>query len=752
VSIGSTVGCLLRVAYHIGQSNADLKPSSYPTYLAILNKIMSRWLIAALWITFSFTPQCFCAAAGNYHPSTFPRQSGRDPLEFRSGVIVFVLNGTTWKELRSSELRNISAFLEGASLGLMNTKGPEDSDPKSVWVTLGAGRGAAAGVEQAEIEPKIGGPVRVTNFSAIVRMNQRASTQASPGLLGDLLRAGQIERTLVKSDLSPDMSPALIADTKGEIPRVEYHSVGGLAGTAGHSGPSDLALLSEGRGLILISLTLPSGSVEGAYPKIGMVSAARKRSLFEADRLMGKIMASSADDDAIVLLSPSCPRFRDWRIRTLAPIAIRGGGFTSGLLGSYSTRQAGLVANVDFAPTALTLFQEQTPVEMVGRPLYRKSSPAPLESLDALDRQTAATYRLRWEVTPLFSAIGVGILILLTALLCFAQGTAARWSRGFALLLSLCAASPLGLFLAGALPLERSSAYLLATLGLAALVAGLAGRARPFPAAFGTICLITAAAVWTDMLRGAPLMYRSVLGSDPIISGRFYGLGNHEAGLFVAAVLPAAGIMLDCVQGPLSRGRLLLVWLFVGLAVLCLGASFGGANWGQGLAAAVAALAFWLLLSPAQTRGKRLLWALSLLLAAGALFIAIDLLLPQTRQSHLAALVHQTLAEGAPAFAAVVRRKIALAIRVSTYSPLLLLGIPLLIAMIVLPLRPPRRLVEITEEHRPFAFSLAACGMGAVAASLLNDSGIVSGIAMISLPVVGFIWLALEATRESFGN
>ena len=58
----------------------------------------------------------------------------------------------------------------------------------------------------------------------------------------------------------------------------------------------------------------------------------------------------------------------------LTPLIAVGPDFPPGLFTSPTTRRTGLVANIDFAPTVLSLFHVQPPRVMTGRPMSAKTS------------------------------------------------------------------------------------------------------------------------------------------------------------------------------------------------------------------------------------------------------------------------------------------------------------------------------------------------------------------------------------------
>jgi hypothetical protein len=242
-------------------------------------------------------------------------------------------------------------------------------------------------------------------------------------------------------------------------------------------------------------------------------------------------------------------------------------------------------------------------------------------------------------------------------------------------------------------------------------------------------------------------MRRSIIGYDPIIGERFYGLGNVEAGVFISTLILFVGSLLATTSKARAKSAVLPAAFLIGLAIFCIGASSAGANWGQGVSAAILGASFYILLAPPGERKKKLLFAPLLILAAAGLFVAIDFLLPLSQQSHLAYSVRLTSEHGTPAFFAIALRKLAMAWRVFTYSPLVPLGLVFFAIVIFLPLHPPPRLAKVLYNYPAFAAALAACGIGAVAASVMNDSGIVAGLSMAVFPLLALIYAAWEGIR-----
>jgi hypothetical protein len=671
-------------------------------------------------------------------------------------VIVLVVDGATWQELRAPDLPNFPRFLDSAAVGLMNTKNYADPDPLSVWVTLGAGRGAVAQAQdfsifsartipasKEESSKSLLSPAVMLQWQPLVDANQLASTQAIPGLLGETLKQSPTAAVCLLQ-AAAGIGPACLfaADKDGHIPA--FLDISRETEPFQHKALRAILKQTDYR-LVIVN----AGLFKRVHPEIYPLPAPAQEhaQLQRIDRLLEDILSLAGPRDLVVLLTPSCPNYSNREVRTLAPIALRGPGFGPGVLISPSTRRCGLVSNVDFAPTVLTFLHQPVPEEMIGRALSVHPSPTRLAQIDRFDRQMAATFRVRYEMG---RTLGRPAAMLLLALL-MVRFVWRKQEFSHKLLVNYLLwlfAAPVAIMLVGGLFLVPNAVtYALGVAVLAIVIALLSARFYRENAP-GAICLFTAIAFLVDIVSGANLMVRSVLGSDVIVSGRFYGYGNHEAGLLISAALLAAGMLL----GKNTGMRRTLGWLLLCITALAIGAPILGANWGQGLSAAIAGLALWFLLAGRAARQQRLLLAVGLFLLTAAAFIIIDLLQPASGQSHLGLLIRDITQQGPGALTAVVKRKLGLAIYLSRLGLLLPVSIVVFATLIVIPLRPPRRLRPVFESRPAFALAIAACGIGALAASVLNDSGVISGLAICYYGFISLLYLGFASNHEATGH
>ena len=147
-----------------------------------------------------------------------------------------------------------------------------------------------------------------------------------------------------------------------------------------------------------------------------------------------------------------------------------------------------------------------------------------------------------------------------------------------------------------------------------------------------------------DVLLGSGLQLASVFGQNPVVGGRFYGLGNTSFALYGLAVLVVVGWVAASGRSRRASAGLALAVLVVALAVEALpasGADFGGPP----------GLLLGGLVVIATAAGVRLTWARVLLAVVGAGLLAalvavLDWLRPAGSRTHLGEFVESVVVGG----------------------------------------------------------------------------------------------------------
>jgi hypothetical protein len=226
-------------------------------------------------------------------------------------------------------------------------------------------------------------------------------------------------------------------------------------------------------------------------------------------------------------------------------VAMAGRGF-DGNLTSDSTRQRGLVLSTDLAPTVLERLGVPIPSQMSGRGIRAEGDPD-WPALLSLEHRLSQIGLRRGPV------VGVGVLawIVLALVSSLAFGERAARLALPALAIS-CALMPAVLLLTAALEPTRTVERLIAGLGAPALAAVLLILLSRY-AALAAACGITVLAYTADLVAGSPLTSVSLLGPNPGLGVRFYGIGNELEATLAALTLIGVGSALTAWM-PITTG------------------------------------------------------------------------------------------------------------------------------------------------------------------------------------------------------
>jgi hypothetical protein len=257
------------------------------------------------------------------------------------------------------------------------------------------------------------------------------------------------------------------------------------------------------------------------------------------------------------------------------PIGIAGPGF-HGDLTSDTTRTNGYVTSTDVAPTILEFFGAAVPDQMIGQAIRSEGSvdPAAIEARGA--RMAVVSSRrgpvIGWSL--LAWVLALGLVVLLARPL---APVAVRLT-GLAVVYL-----PVLLLVGAALEPAQWPETLLVMLG-APLLAAITLAALCDYRALAVAAGIAVAAYALDAILGSPLSALSLLGPNPGLGVRFYGIGNELESLLSVLVVGGIGAGLAGFAPRLSPGRCAAVFLVVGL--VCAGI-FASGEFGADVGAAI---------------------------------------------------------------------------------------------------------------------------------------------------------------------
>jgi len=390
-------------------------------------------------------------------------------------------------------------------------------------------------------------------------------------------------------------------------------------------------------------------------------------------------------------------------------IGIAGRGF-GGNLTSDSTRLDGYVLSTDLAPTILQRFGLAAPSQMSGQAIRSEGAVDPGAIVSLGDRLAVISHR-RGPV------IGFSLLVWLVALglaIALTQGRAAR--AGVRMMGLSVVYLPLVLLLGAALESSQGAEQLLVMLGAPLLgVATLArlGGYRALALASGLVVLAYA----VDVVAGSPLTSLSLLGPNPGLGARFYGIGNELEALLAVLVVAGAGAALAGFLSRLSPRGCAAAFLATGLASASVfAAGRFGADVGAAIVlpvgAAVAAAAI------AARRRRTVLLAAAAPLGALALLALVDLV--TGANAHLTRSVLD--AGGLGDLADVAQRRLQLSAH-SFARPVVLVFLPPVAAAALLAMARRDRLRAWLSGSPAMRAGLLGALAATAAGTLANDSG-----------------------------
>jgi hypothetical protein len=374
-----------------------------------------------------------------------------------------------------------------------------------------------------------------------------ARANAAPQLLRPGLLAAQIPEGAAYAGIEglDDIDGVVAAERTGHISAISLGSAPTLL--------ARLAALREQRRFVVADLP---GDAQG-------------------DRDLRTLDAERTPGELLIVLQRASGRPGDGHELLWAALAgLSGGGGRE--LSSQTTKQRGLIAAVDLAPTILRrLGLRAIPPDMRGEPITTAGS---LESQSL----SALMARLRVVAGRRLKALGILLCAWLALLLASAIPSPARsllsgaWAMRAGALGVLW--TPVVVLITAAL--EPSAAVEYATIAVGCLMLGaLTDVLLRWPHALLAPAIVGVLALLVDALAGTQLLMRSLLGPDPILGARFYGIGNELKSGLAVLVLAALAAALHPAQ-PGRRAVLAVAGTGIALGVVegsaRIGAGVGG--------------------------------------------------------------------------------------------------------------------------------------------------------------------------------
>ncbi len=561
----------------------------------------------------------------------------------------------------------------GFSPGLMSA-GLGTVTPTQTYLDVGAGNRAFNTLYDTELEPAPEAELGCRAWlKRAVERAESAPDEIEPGLLVERLQQGGFGAV----GQGPTACPLGIDLTGGF-----FNSIG------------------EGKGL-LVDSTAP---------------------LAEAARLARTAAAAKNSNLVIAIATPT------GRTDDPVPLGIAGPGF-DGDLTSDTTRTDGYVTSTDIAPTILDHFGLDVPSQMSGQPIHTEGSvdPAGIESRAA--RMAVVSHR-RGPVIG-FSLLAWVIAAALLALL--SRGALAPLAVR---LLGLSVIYlPLMLLAGAALEPAEYPEMLVVMIAAPALAALTLWALRGYRA-LAVAAALTVCAYAIDAIVGSPLSALSLLGPNPGLGVRFYGIGNELEALLAVLIVGGIGAGLAGFAPRLAPNRCAAAFLAIGLVFAAI---FASGEFGADVGAAIVFPAGVAAAAVAVTHGRRrwIVLVVAIPLAVVGLLALADLV--TGANSHFTRSVLD--AGGLNSLGDVAQRRLELSGHSFT-RPVLLAALPIVAALAFLAWWKRDRLNAWVRDFPAMRAALIGAVVATVVGTLANDSGalLLEIGASYLLVLVGWAW------------
>lgn len=555
-------------------------------------------------------------------------------------TVLIGTGGITWTDVSEKATPNLWQLLRDGSSAAMSIRSVETNTcPIDGWLGLSAAnRAAAPRTGTGTVQERPCSPIGEPKGGVIPDWD--SFTQAAAGRKFDS-KLGLLGEAAAKSDvcIKPVGPGAAVAAALPE-------------GTADRYSPyADATLLVDMNTCPVTivdvgSVRDPDDIAAGEKP----VEGTRTAQIAAIDKRIGDVINAAPGGADFIVASLS-----DAGVTERLRLAVaRGPQYGPGQLNAPSTRQPGLIQAQDLPATLMSLTGIKAPGGLGGTTLT--SDPAPDNSekraadrLQKLVDYDLASHEVHSLVPPFFNTFAYGQLVIYLLVFLVWKGKIGgpdtrRRVLGIVRVVAVAAASvPASTFLANLLPWWRFPIPMLsivAAVGLfVALIAYAAlrgpwGRAALGPLAF--VAAVTVAVLAGDILTGSRLQQSSLMGLQPVVAGRFYGMGNVTFALFAtSAILLATAVSSYLVTHRRPRVAAAVV-LAIGVGTVIIdGAPFWGAD-GGGPPAFIPGIAYLIL----SILGLRMTWQRVGLIGLGsvALFFAVaflDWLRSPDDRSHL---------------------------------------------------------------------------------------------------------------------
>ena len=686
----------------------------------------------------------------------------------KSKVVILLISRVDYDDLR--DMSNVSELIDKGYIGLMNTRASGRYSEIKSYATLGWGTRAEA-LEDTLVFDSINDETKdiyyrrvgraleshegIINIAInkLIQQNIKAEFKAVPGTMGELLRKNGYKTAVIgnsDTDVITSRPVGFIAmDSRGYI---DYGKVNDDILMEDANSPFGIrtdydALLSEfqihhQKSNLTVIDTGDMSRLEAYRVNLNSDTYKNHKSAImnNINDFIGDLLEKIDFAETRLIVVTPYPSEASYEAGDrLTPVIIYDGrDTTGGVLTSDTTRRYGIVGNIDIAPTILDYFNI-TATNTTGRKIVAVPMDNQLSFIQELNERTVNTSVIRYRILYTFAVFEMLASVLALLSIVYRKKIPKGFSSFSAGLLLSTIVVPLVLLILSVFGVGSIfKTYLMVALItiILTLIIYFIFKKDPIKAIMFTSLLLVISLL-LDIATGQNLIQNSILGYDPIIGARYYGIGNE----FVGILLGSSLIGITALQEKYRKKPLILMLLF-SILVLFIGYPKLGANVGGTITALFAFLFTYSMLAAKKMNYKR--WSIILAIVTCAILSLafIDFFLLE-KKSHLAGAIQQIVTGGPVVIYQIIIRKVTMNIRVmsvTVWSRVLLIALGILGVLFYR----PRGLLKSLSEKYP---SLLAGWSGIIVACIVgfavNDSGVVMAATCIIFLTTSILYLLL---------
>lgn len=415
-----------------------------------------------------------------------------------------------------------------------------------------------------------------------------------------------------------------------------------------------------------------------------------------------------------------------------------------GLLTSGTTRRKGVLSNLDISADIFEYFGIKSDVivgKSIQKILYDKNIEFLLKDYDKI----VSNMQIRIPVLYTYAAFEMIMWMIMLVAILFRDKIPKNTFRILCAILKFTIAIPFVLLIAPFFNYSTKGSIITCIVGLLIIVYFLVYKLVKDD--LGKLILLSALValgVLIDAATGQNMIKSSLLGYDPIIGARYYGIGNEYMGVLIGSlVFSVVGFLEKNIINKKIASVILL------LSIVILGHPKMGANVGGTITSVFSFLYLIMRLYDIKIDLKKIIFIGIAVVGVVSTMAVIDIYFIKS-QSHLAGAIKKILSGGPLIILQIITRKIEMNMKligVSIWSRVLILG---LLVVVILFQKPVGILKKVCDRYIYLAKGWTSIIVASIVGFLVNDSGVVAAatsIAYVIIPVLVLLTKELDISK-----